>query len=317
MPTRPSRPPRLRPRATTSSATTQRPVLREVLVPASRLHLPAGRPDSTSTTTLGRPTVVAAGFHQHAQGLARQHARRLLGAGPRARRAASRSSAATRRRPRCCSPSSRPTRLGSRTCAPTTSTSKDLTTAGSRDSRAMARERRSTARRTGCTRRSSRFATRSAGVPTGGAIAYWQFDTTGVEMFTLINDTDTLYPTLTRIPYPKAGTTNRAVRVGVVRRDGGPTTWMQVPGDPRDTLPRAALDGSTPARSRSSSSIACRTATICCSATRARAGATGLPRRVDDMGGRADEEIPLARRRHAFLWVSERDGWRHAVPRPA
>ena len=48
--------------------------------------------------------------------------------------------------------------------------------------------------------------------PDGQAIAYWQFDTTGVGIFSLINNTDTLYPVVTRIPYPKAGTTNSAVR---------------------------------------------------------------------------------------------------------
>ena len=43
--------------------------------------------------------------------------------------------------------------------------------------------------------------------PDGTSIAYWQFDASGVDIFTLINDTDALYPALTRIPYPKAGTT--------------------------------------------------------------------------------------------------------------
>ena len=42
--------------------------------------------------------------------------------------------------------------------------------------------------------------------PDGKSIAFWQFDSSGVEPFTLINDTDGLYPTVTRIPYPKAGT---------------------------------------------------------------------------------------------------------------
>jgi len=52
--------------------------------------------------------------------------------------------------------------------------------------------------------------------PDGRSLAYWQFDTSGVEQFTLINDTDALYPRTTKIPYPKPGTTNSAVRIGVV-----------------------------------------------------------------------------------------------------
>ena len=34
--------------------------------------------------------------------------------------------------------------------------------------------------------------------------------------------------------YPKAGTTNSAARAGVVSASGGPTVWLQVPGDPRN-----------------------------------------------------------------------------------
>jgi len=71
--------------------------------------------------------------------------------------------------------------------------------------------------------------------PDGRHIAYWQFDSTGVGKFALINNTDTLYPVVTHIPYPKVGTTNSAVRVGVVPAEGGATRWMQTPGDPRET----------------------------------------------------------------------------------
>ena len=71
--------------------------------------------------------------------------------------------------------------------------------------------------------------------PDGRRLAYYQFDQSGVPEFTLINYTDTLYPVVTRYPYPKAGQTNASVRIGVVAADGGPTRWLQIPGDPRDT----------------------------------------------------------------------------------
>ena len=67
--------------------------------------------------------------------------------------------------------------------------------------------------------------------PDGTHIAYWQFDTTGVEIFSLINNTDTLYPVITGIPYPKAGTTNSAVRIGVVNVASRETRWMHTSGD--------------------------------------------------------------------------------------
>jgi dipeptidyl-peptidase-4 len=70
--------------------------------------------------------------------------------------------------------------------------------------------------------------------PDGQRIAYWQLDANGVRDFLLINNTDSLYSFTIPIQYPKAGTTNSAARVGVVSAGGGPTTWMQVPGDPRN-----------------------------------------------------------------------------------
>jgi len=69
--------------------------------------------------------------------------------------------------------------------------------------------------------------------PDGKRIAFWNFDMTGVGTFLLINDTDSLYPHVVPIQYPKVGTINSAVRVGVVSADGGPTTWIDLPGDPR------------------------------------------------------------------------------------
>ncbi len=70
--------------------------------------------------------------------------------------------------------------------------------------------------------------------PDGKRIAYFQFDQSFVPEFALINYTDTLYPVITKYPYPKAGQTNAAVRVGVVSASGGSTRWLKVPGDPRN-----------------------------------------------------------------------------------
>ena len=70
--------------------------------------------------------------------------------------------------------------------------------------------------------------------PDGTRIAYWQLDASGVRDFLLINDTDSLYSFTDPVQYPKAGTTNSAVRVGVVSASGGATRWMQLPGDPRN-----------------------------------------------------------------------------------
>ncbi|MGH9376799.1 MAG: DPP IV N-terminal domain-containing protein, partial [Terriglobia bacterium] len=84
--------------------------------------------------------------------------------------------------------------------------------------------------------------------PDGESIAYWQFDTTGVGDFPLIYNTGGPYEMVTQIPYPEygvypfirhiaypeAGTTNSAVRIGVVNAAGGTPQWMETPGDPRN-----------------------------------------------------------------------------------
>jgi dipeptidyl-peptidase-4 len=70
--------------------------------------------------------------------------------------------------------------------------------------------------------------------PDGKRIAFLQFDQSDVPEFTLVNYTETLYPALTKYRYPKPGQTNSAVRLGVVSVPGGSVRWMKVPGDPRN-----------------------------------------------------------------------------------
>ncbi|WP_273047900.1 DPP IV N-terminal domain-containing protein, partial [Pseudoalteromonas sp.] len=70
--------------------------------------------------------------------------------------------------------------------------------------------------------------------PDNKSIAYWQLDTSDVKFFTMINNTDELYPTLKEFPYPKAGETNSAVRVGVVSLADKQTRWAELEGDNRD-----------------------------------------------------------------------------------
>ena len=67
--------------------------------------------------------------------------------------------------------------------------------------------------------------------PDSKRLLFWHFDASAVRDFPMINDTDSLYPYTTAIPYPKAGTTNSRVTLGVVAPSGGAVTWMDVVGD--------------------------------------------------------------------------------------
>jgi dipeptidyl-peptidase-4 len=152
--------------------------------------------------------------------------------------------------------------------------------------------------------------------PDGRRIAYWQFDTTGVGVFSLIDDTSTLYPAITKIPYPKVGTTNSAVRVGVVSADGGQTQWIDTPGDKREHYPARMewIDAATLAIQQLNR-LQNRNDFLLANVS------TGNVNRIfrDESRTWVDvvDEVLWIEAGRAFLWISERDGWRHIyrVPR--
>ncbi len=147
--------------------------------------------------------------------------------------------------------------------------------------------------------------------PDGTRLAYWDFDMTGVGTFTLINDTDSLYPHLVPIQYPKAGTTNSAVRVGVVSAAGGPTTWIQVPGDPRENyIPRMEwVDAQELVLQR----VNRRQDTDLVLIANAASGAVRtVVTETDSAWVDVVDDLTWLDGGKKFLWVSDRDGWRHA-----
>ena len=70
--------------------------------------------------------------------------------------------------------------------------------------------------------------------PDGQYIAFWQFDTSGTGTFYMINNVDSIYSQPVPLPYPKVGTTNSAVKVGVITLDDGSIRWFDIPGNPRE-----------------------------------------------------------------------------------
>ena len=70
--------------------------------------------------------------------------------------------------------------------------------------------------------------------PDGQSIAYWNSDTRGTGVFYMINNVDSIYSKVIPFPYPKAGTPNSAVKVGVVDVASAQSRWFDVPGDPRN-----------------------------------------------------------------------------------
>ena len=142
-------------------------------------------------------------------------------------------------------------------------------------------------------------------------IAYWQLDSTGVGTFHLINDTDTLYPTLVPIPYPKVGTTNSAARVGIVSAGGGDTKWLDVPGDPRQHyIARMEWAANSDEVVLQQLNRLQNTNLVMLGDRRTGKARVVLTER-DAAWVEVVDDLQWLDRGRAFTWVSERDGWRH------
>ncbi|MBS1241550.1 MAG: family peptidase, partial [Gemmatimonadetes bacterium] len=157
--------------------------------------------------------------------------------------------------------------------------------------------------------------------PDGTRIAYWQLDASGVRDFLLINNTDSLYSFVKPIQYPKAGTTNSSARVGVVSATGGPTRWMAVPGDSRNNY-LARMDWAANSTDLTIEQLN-RRQTI--NTLWFANAASGEVRSVlvdtdsawidiydDHTGWGPGPSLHWTPDGSRFIWITERDGWRHA-----
>jgi dipeptidyl-peptidase 4 len=167
--------------------------------------------------------------------------------------------------------------------------------------------------------------------PDSRSIAFWNFDQSGVQEWTLIDDTSGPVPVTRRYHYPQVGTTNSATHIGVINLDQpSKVTWLKLPGDPRehyvphmDWVPHtrqiAAEYLDRPQRDDSIYIADAETGD-----TRLIFEDTDSKTYVDTIGfhgldvdftwlpsqGKPDG-APAA-----LLWFSERDGWRHAYAIP-
>ncbi|MGD2116166.1 MAG: DPP IV N-terminal domain-containing protein, partial [Acidobacteriota bacterium] len=155
--------------------------------------------------------------------------------------------------------------------------------------------------------------------PRGERIAYYRFEDGPVGRYTLLPDPTPVYPEPTVQRYPKAGTDNPVVKVGVLDLTGGETVWLDAGVEPareetylarvhwvrRDD--RDDRDGDRVALERLNREqtdlglLLCEPATGACR--------TILEEHHDTWVNLGDETTFLDDGR--FLWASERSGWRH------
>jgi putative heme-binding domain-containing protein len=148
--------------------------------------------------------------------------------------------------------------------------------------------------------------------PDGKHVLFWQFDTSGVPEFHLVDNVVSKSPAVTSFAYPKVGDKNSATRLGVVPAGGGKVRWLDLPGDPREHyLPHAdwtpdGLHVMVQQFNRLQTEL-----------TVFRADpATGEAKAVFTEKDAAwlENENPWRwlDGGKSFLWLSERSGWRHA-----
>lgn len=147
--------------------------------------------------------------------------------------------------------------------------------------------------------------------PDGSCIAYWQSDTKGIGTFYLINNIDSLYSKPIPLPYPKVGTSNSAVKVGVVPAGGGETKWFDIPGDPADHyLPRMEFVPSTGV-------VMIQQLNRLQNTNRVWMGNAGTMELKNVLTERDEafldihDNIKWLDGEKYFTWTSEQDGWRH------
>jgi dipeptidyl-peptidase 4 len=68
--------------------------------------------------------------------------------------------------------------------------------------------------------------------PDGKSIAFWRIDASKTKFHKMINNTDSLYPYVINVEYPKAGERPSLVKIGQVTLATNKTTWLNIPGEP-------------------------------------------------------------------------------------
>ncbi|MFT3903969.1 MAG: S9 family peptidase [Niabella sp.] len=150
-------------------------------------------------------------------------------------------------------------------------------------------------------------------------IAYWQVDARQTRDYLMLNTTDSIYSYVIPVEYPKVGEPPSKVRLGVVNADGGVTTWMDIPGDPaQNYLPRVEWQPGNRSlivqqlnrKQNESKLYSCNiedgAAKLLYSET--DKAWIDIKSRWNDDDPRGWEWIEGGK---SFLWVSEKDGWRH------
>ncbi len=150
-------------------------------------------------------------------------------------------------------------------------------------------------------------------------IAYWQVDANQVKDYNMLNTSDSNYSKVIPVEYPKVGEAPSPVKIGVVNVETGKTVWMNIPGNPfNNYLPRMEWAASNTElvvqqlnRKQNESKL------FFCNASTGTVKEfyTETDKAWIDIKTRWNDDDPrdwdFINNGAAFLWVSEKDGWRY------
>ncbi len=146
--------------------------------------------------------------------------------------------------------------------------------------------------------------------PDGTRIAFWRLDQSPEMTMTLLNETSDVYPKATTYRYPKAGTPNALVKVGVADVSSGAVTWIDTGPETDQYIARMEWAASptelvVQRMNRHQNRVDVLMAD-------ARTGRTRtLFTETDSAWVDIDDDLTWIRGGRQFLWSSERSGYNH------
>ncbi len=156
--------------------------------------------------------------------------------------------------------------------------------------------------------------------PGSESIAFWQIDARNTRNFLMINNTDSIYSYTIPVEYPKVGEDPSYCRIGVVDISSNKTEWMNIPGAANQHyIPRMEWIPGTKQliiqqlnrRQNESKLMICHTST-----GKSETIYTETDNAWIDIKSRWNNDDPTgwewASDKNDFIWISEKDGWRHA-----
>ncbi|NIJ50965.1 S9 family peptidase [Dyadobacter arcticus] len=149
-------------------------------------------------------------------------------------------------------------------------------------------------------------------------IAYWQLDARKIRNFLMINTTDSIYAYTVPVEYPKVGETPSPYKIGVVDIANAQTKWMNIPGDPQNTyVPRMEWSGMPSElviqqlnrKQNESTLFYINTTDGSAKPFYTEKDAAWID--IKSRWGGDPSGWDWVNNGKEFLWVSEKDGWRH------